>query len=78
MTDRSIWLPVSRVDNLFFEAAKAVSAAGFGTVRLLMNELGVGYYNAAELIAALQDAGVLGPYSEDSATLELLRPIGFY
>jgi hypothetical protein len=73
-----IWLPISMVDDLFFEAAKAVTAAGCGTVSLLMNELGIHYYHAAELIAALQDAGILGPYSEDFATLELLRPIGFF
>jgi hypothetical protein len=74
----SIWLPVSRMPDLFFEAAKAVSSAGYGTVRLLMDELGVHYYDAAELIVALQAEGILGAYSEDSATLELLRPIGFY
>ncbi len=74
----SIWLPVSRVDDLFFEAAKAVSAAGYGTISLLMRELGIDYYRAADLIKMLQAEGILGPYPEDSATLELLRPIGFY
>jgi hypothetical protein len=66
------------MDDMFFEAAKAVSAAGYGNNHLLRDELGVSYLHAKELIEALQDEGILGPYSGHDDRLELIRSIGFY
>jgi predicted transcriptional regulator len=64
------------MDNIFFEAAKLVSAKGYGSTRLLMYTIGLDFCDAKEFITALQDEGILE--RAEYEPLELLRPIGFY
>jgi hypothetical protein len=67
-------------ENLFFEAAKIVSAAGYGSCQLIGVHFDIGYNRASKLLRRLQAEGILGTEIVDYATgrYELLRPIGFY
>ena len=67
-------------DDLFFEAAKIVSAAGYGSCQLIGVHFDIGYNRASKLLRRLQAEGILGTeiVDYDTARYELLRPIGFY
>jgi DNA segregation ATPase FtsK/SpoIIIE-like protein len=59
-------------------AVETVSAAGFGSTRLLQTRLDIGYYRATLLIEAMQAAGLLGEFDDRLLQYELLEARGFY
>jgi len=69
---------VAAPDGLFLEAAKIVTAAGYGSHDLICIELCVGYPIATHLIRKLQGEGILDLKPDEHARFELLKPVGFY
>jgi DNA segregation ATPase FtsK/SpoIIIE-like protein len=59
-------------------AVETVSAAGFGSTRLLQSQLAIGYYSATLLIEAMQAAGMLGEFDNNLLQYKLLEARGFY
>jgi hypothetical protein len=65
-------------DELFIQAAEIVSAAGFGSNKLLRDRLPIGWFHAQLLLADLHRAGVIADEADDDGKVPLLRPCGFY
>ena len=66
------------LDQYYIAAVEAVSAAGFGSTRLLQSQLGIAYYPALILIEAMQKARVIGEFNNAKLRYELIEPRGFY
>jgi hypothetical protein len=65
-------------EDLIHAAAQIVCEAGYGSSFVIGKKLGIGYNTSSKLIAALQVAGILGEFDNETRRYPLLRSIGFY